>query len=46
MLAECGRYDFNKKDRWGKSALDLIKWSSELEDDIKKKLVSKIKKDM
>ena len=27
LLSSTNKYDFNKKDRWGKSALDLVKWS-------------------
>ena len=26
-LAQSKRYDFSMKDRWGKSPLDIIKWS-------------------
>ena len=31
LLADCGRYNFNVKDRWGKSALDIIRWSDKFE---------------
>ena len=26
-LAKCKKFDMNLKDRWGKSTLDLVKWS-------------------
>lgn len=42
FLVQCKTYDFTLKDRWGKSALDLIKWSDEIDHEQKRRILQKI----
>ena len=44
FLAQSKRYNFFIKDRWGKQAFDLIRWSDKFEDGDKEGLLAKIKK--
>ena len=42
FLSENKRFNFLSKDRWGKSTLDLLKWSKDISEDAKKKIISNI----
>jgi ankyrin repeat protein len=45
-LAQCKKCSFNIKDRWGKTALDLIKWSDQMSNPQRTGLLSLVKSPM
>ena len=38
ILIQCNKFDFRRQDRWGKSTIDLIKWSDTISEVDRKRL--------